>query len=244
MAPSASADRRPPLQVSLPVDDLARYAGLIGLVSATLAIAGVFATTAYLSAWMVPAPVIRLDPLTAALRSDLVLEQSLNLALVVFGLDALARRLPARRTVRLPVLGALVALLALRAGGSLLAGFTGPVLTLAGGLALLVLHHRDRVSPRATVLGFVVLSLGAAYLTGSETGRLIRDDTAMRTPVTLTTRSQVGGLGGSESGSGWTYRGLYLVFRDGESVYVAEPGGGSRVWVVPTGNVMALGIGG
>jgi hypothetical protein len=54
MATSVPVARRAPLQVSVPVDDLARYAGLIGLVSATLAIAGVFATAACLSAWSHP----------------------------------------------------------------------------------------------------------------------------------------------------------------------------------------------
>jgi hypothetical protein len=232
----------PVLQIRVPVDDLAKYAGLIGLASATLAVTGVFATTAYLSAWSVPAPVLRLDPLTAALRSDTVIYQSLVLWLVVYGLDLLLRRLPAGRKVRIPVLAVVGALLALLVYDSIAFGFYGPVITVVGGVGLLVAHHRHRLSARGTVVAFVLVALAAAYQTGAESGRLIRDDTTYQTPLVLTTRSAVGGLAGRETGFGWTYDGLYLVFRDGESIYVARPGPGHGVWIVPVSNVMSVGI--
>jgi hypothetical protein len=241
-AAGATREPMPVLQVRIPVDDLAKYAGLIGLASATLAITGVFATTAYLSAWGVPAPVLRLDPLTAALRSETVIYQSLVLWAVVYGLDVLARRLAGRPRVRLGAFALAAGVLALITYDSLTFGFWGPVITVVGSVLLLVAHHRAWVSARGTVVAFVLVALAAAYVTGVESGRLIRDDTLYQTPVVLTTRSAIGGLAGTESGFGWTYDGLYLVFRDGESVYVARPGSGREVWIVPASNVMSVGI--
>jgi hypothetical protein len=241
MTPTAAPADRPALKVSVPVDDLARYAGLIGLVTGALAIAGVLASTAYLSAWHVPAPVIRLDPLTAALRSDSVLYQSLVLAAIVFGIDRLLRRLSAGSKVRAAALVILAGLVVLSVADSIRNGLLGPVITVVGGVCLLALHQTRRLGSRGTAVGFVLVVLAAAWQSGAETGILVRDGTAQRVSVSLTTRSQVAGLGGTESGLGWTYNGLYLVFRDGESVYVAR-GVERTIWVIPAGNVMSLGI--
>ena len=241
--PNASPERLA-IHRAVSVDELTRFAGLIGLVSATLAVSGTFATAAYLSAWDLPPVVVRLDLLTAALRSEAVIVQSLLLAFIVYGLDALIRQLPARRVVRNAALAAIGLVLFLYAAVSLYFGFVEPALTVIGGVALLLLHHRGRISPRVTAVGFVLVALTAGYASGAETGRGVRADPVYQTPVVLTTQSEVGGLSGTQTGSGWTYSDLYLVFRDSGSVYVAVPGGGSKVWMIPDGNVRSLGLNG
>lgn len=233
---------RPAIHRAVSADELTRFAGLIGLVSATLAVSGTFATAAYLSAWGLPPVVLRLDVLTAALRSQSVIVQSLLLAFIVYGLDTLIRQLPARRTVRYAVLVAIGLLLFAYPAISLAFGFAEPAVTVIGGVLLLLLHHRARISPRVTAIGFVLIALAAGYLSGVETGRGVRDDPSYQTPVVLTTQSEVGGLTGTQTGSGWTYSNLYLVFRDSGAVYVAVSGGGSTVWMIPDGNVRSLGI--
>ena len=237
---SASEGRaRPAIHEAVSVQGLTAFAGLIGLVSATLAVAGVMATSAYLSAWGVPPFVTRVDPLAAALRSESVIIQSLNLALIVYGVDALLRGLPPRRNIRYGTIGVVVALLFLEAGVSLFYGFLEPTVTVVGGLTILVLHHRGLISPRITAVAFVLVALAAGYVSGTEEGSGVRSDPTFQTSVVLTTHSQVGGLNGVETGSGWTYDGLYLVFRDSAAVYVAATGG-DAVWIVPDGSVVSL----
>jgi hypothetical protein len=233
---------RPAIHRAVSVDELARFGGLIGLVTATLAVSGTFATAAYLSAWDLPPIVARIDLLTAALRSQAVIVQSLLLAFIVYGLDALIRQLPTRAVFRYAALSLIALVLFLYAATSLYFGFIEPAVTVVGGVLLLILHRRGRISPRATAIAFVLIALVAGYATGAETGRAVRDHAAYQTPVVLTTQSEVGGLSGTQSGSGWTYSDLYLVFRDSESIYVATPGGGSVVWMIPDGNVMSLGL--
>ncbi len=233
---------RPAIHRAVSVDDLTRFAGLIGLVSATLVVSGTVATAAYLSAWDLPPVVVRLDLVTAALRSQAVIVQSLILAFIVYGLDALIRQLPTRGLVRYAALSLIALVLFLYAAISLYFGFAEPAVTVIGGVVLLFLHRRRRISLRTTAIGFVLIALVAGYATGAETGRAVRADPAYQTPVVLTTQSEVGGLSGTQTGSGWTYSDLYLVFRDSGSVYVATPGGGSSVWMIPDGNVMSLGL--
>ena len=237
-----TASQRPAIHRAVSVDELSRFAGLIGLVSATLAVSGTFATAAYLSAWNLPPVVVRIDLLTAALRSEAVVVQSLILAFVVYGLDALIRRLPTRGVVRYAALIVTGLVLFLYVVISLVFGFVEPAVTVLGGLVLLFLHHRGRISPRTTAIVFVLIALVAGYATGAETGRAVRVDPAYQTPVVLTTQTGVGGLSGTQTGSGWTYSDLYLVYRDSGSVYVAMPGGGSSVWMIPDANLMSLGI--
>lgn len=233
---------RPAIHRAVSVGELTSFAGLIGLVSATLAVSGTIATAAYLSAWDLPPVVVRLDLLTAALRSQAVIVQSLLLALIVYGLDALIRQLPTPGVVRYAALSVIGVVLFLYAAISLYFGFVEPAVTLIGGVVLLLLHHRRRISPRITALGFVLIALVAGYAAGAETGHAVRADQAYQTPIVLTTQSEVGGLSGTQTGSGWTYDDLYLVFRDTGSVYVAMPGGGSKVWMIPDANVMSLGL--
>ena len=242
MTAASPTPGRATLSIPIDTDVLAKYAGLIGLASAILAVAGIFATTAYLSAWGIPAPVLRLDPLTAAIRSETVVVQCLTLWMLVYGLDVLRRRIAAQpRTRRVVVYGAIGAALAGLLVNALANAFAGPVVTIVGGVLLLAAHASDRLSPRATLVAFAILAVAGAYETGAESGRLIRDHAAFRTPLEVTTRTEVGGLRGTEVGFGWRYDGLYLVFRDGESVYVARPGD-TRVWIIPVSNVMAVGI--
>ncbi len=235
---------RPAIHRAASVEELTQFAGLIGLVSATLAVSGTLATAAYLSAWDLPPVVVRLDVLAAALRSQAVIVQGLLLAFIVYGLDAIMRQLPSRKPVRNATLSLIGLVLFLYAAISLYFGFVEPALTVGGGVILLLLHRRSRISPRTTAIGFVLVALIAGYASGVETGRGVRADPAYQTPVVLTTQAEVGGLTGTATGSGWTYSGLYLVFRDSQSVYVAVPGGGSEVWMVPDGNVRSLGLNG
>ena len=221
------------------LEDLTAVAGLIGLVSATLAVAGVIATAAYLSAWDLPPVVIRIDPLAAALRSEAVIVQSLNLALIVYGLDALFRRLPRRALVRYGVIGIVAVVLVLEAAVSLYYGFIEPTLTVIGGVAILVAHYRGWVSRRMTGVAFVVVALLAGYQTGREDGLGVRTNAAYQTRVILSTRSPVGGLNGIDNGSGWTYDRLYLVFRDSAALYVSA-NDGSAVWLVPDSNITGV----
>jgi hypothetical protein len=231
------------LALRIPVDELAKYAGLTAIASAVLAGAGILSTVAYLSAWGVPAPVVRFDPLTAALRSETVVYQFALLAALVFGLRAVAGRIEqgarAARLLAVVVTSVLVLLVAEAIAG----GYAGPVITIAGGVALFAAHRRSTMSPRSTLIAFALVALVSAYQTGTESGRIIRDETAWQTPVVLTTRTAVGGLDGTEAGGGWRYEGVYLVFRDGEALYVSRPGAGAQVWIVPAANVMGLGVG-
>jgi hypothetical protein len=226
----------------VPVDDLAKYAGLTALASAVLAAAGILSTLAYLSAWAVPAPLVRFDPLTAALRSETVVYQFVLLAGIVGSLHWLARRVDGQRRGSgiLATLGAgMIVFLAVQ---TIVTGYVGPAITLIGGLSLFLVHRRGLVRDRSAALLFALIALLSAYQTGTESGRLVRDDPAWQTDVVMTSRTAVGGLAGTEVGGGWHYEGLYLVFRDGEAVYVARRGDDHRVWIVPAGNVMALGI--
>lgn len=227
----------------IPVDELAQYAGLTALASAVLAVAGILATAAYLSAWGVPTPVVRMDPLTAALRSESVVYQFLTLALIVFGLSWLSHRLADRRLARYAVLGTALGVLGILAFQSIAGGYLGPALTLAGGSGLFLAVDRKLASRRAASILFTVVALASAFQAGAESGRLVRDVSEFQTPIVLATRAEIAGLpGGVEAGSGWQYHGLYLVFRDGESAYVSRPGLGAVVWIVPAANLMSLGI--
>jgi hypothetical protein len=239
--PDAKSER-PAIHRAVSVDELTRFAGLIGLVTATLAVAGTLATAAYLSAWDLSPVVVRIDLLTAALRSQAVIVQLLLLAFIVYGLDALIRQLPERGVLRYAALSVVGLVLVLYAASSLYFGFIEPALTVIGGVVLLLLHRQRHISPRTTAVSFVLIALVAGYASGIETGRGVRDDAVYQMPVVLTTQSEVGGLSGTQTGSGWTYSDLYLVFRDSASVYVAIPGGGSRVWMIPDANVMSLGL--
>jgi hypothetical protein len=238
----AAHDRTLDLRIDL--DQLAKFGSALALGSAVLATAGVLSVVTYLSAWDVPAPVVRLDPLTAALRSEAVVYQFAVLAVLVFGTDAVLHRLAARPRTR--VVAAIVGL-AIMAGlvaDLVVSGFIGPVVTIVGGVGLAGLHALRPLSQRVRLVAFAMIALTAAFQTGVESGRLIRDDPAWQTPIVLTSRVPVGGLrGGVEAGGAWQYHGLYLVFRDGEAVFVSRPGAGAAVWVVPAMHVMSLGIG-
>lgn len=233
------------LTLDVDVDRLGKYASLMALGSAVLAGSGILSVVAYMSAWDVPAPLIRLDPLTAALRSETVIYQVAVLAAIVFGLDALARRLPDRRVAIGLATGGAAIVTGYLVVDLVLGGYLGPAITVVGGVALFVGHRRGLVGPRSTAVLFAVIALLAAYQTGAESGRLIRDDPTWQTPLTLTSRTPIGGLdGGIATGDAWRYSGLYLVFRDGEAVYVSRSGRGSAVWIVPAAHVMAIGMGG
>ena len=240
---TALATDRPALTFRLPVDDLAKYAGLTALGSAVLGAAGILSTLAYLSAWGVPGPVVRFDPLTAALRSETVISQFGLLALIVATLRWIASRVDGRRRGS-RVLAALVAgVIVVLAVETIVTGYVGPAITLIGGLGLFLGHRRGLIRDRTAAVAFALIALVSAFQTGTESGRFVRDDPAWQTRVVLTARTAVGGLpGGVEDGGGWRYDGLYLVFRDGEAVYVARPGIDHEVWIVPAPNVMALGL--
>ncbi|HEU0237620.1 MAG TPA: hypothetical protein VFR14_14380 [Candidatus Limnocylindrales bacterium] len=231
------------LTLRFDVDEIAKYASIIGLASAVLAGAGILSTIAYLMAWNVPAPLVRLDPLTAALRSDTVLYQVAVLATLVYGLESIARRIRRRRA---QVAAGIVATLAIGflVVDTITGGFVGPVVTVVGGVSLFAAHRRRWLGARARLVLFAAVALLAAFQTGYESGRLIRDDARFQTPIVLTSRTAVGGLdGGVEVSGAWQYIDLYLVFRDGEAVYVSRPEAGATVWIVPAMHIMSLGVG-
>ena len=241
-ATTGTAERT--LSLSIDIDQLAKYGSALALGSAVLATAGVLSVVTFLSAWDVPAPIVRLDPLTAALRSESVVYQFAVLAALVFGVDAVVHRLAGRPRLRIAAGLAGLALLIALAADFVTGGFLGPILTIGGGVGLAAVHARWPLGRRTRVTAFAVIALAAAFQTGVESGRLIRDDPTWQTPIVLTSRVPVGGLsGGVEAGGAWQYTDLYLVFRDGEAVYVSRPGAGSAVWIVPAMHVMSLGIG-
>ncbi len=241
---TARPTREATLSVGLDLDQLAKVGSALALGTAILATAGVLSVVAYLSAWNVPAPLVRLDPLTAALRSDAVLSQVVTLGVIVFGTELLVRRLPQRRRTRAVVGVGAIAGATLVAIGLLSGGYLGPTLAIAGGVGLALLHQLRGVPARPRLVAFAAIALLSAFQTGAESGRLVRDVVQWQTPVVLTSRVPVGGLaGGVEAGGAWQYRELYLVFRDGEAVYVSRPGAGPAVWIVPAMQVMSLGIG-
>lgn len=233
------------LAFRLPVDELSRYAGLTALVMAVLGAAGILATVAYLAAWNVPAPMLRLDPLSAALRSEVVLGQLAMLGIVLFGLAAMERRLARRPWAGRIALGAAIATIVYLAIDALNGGFVGPAATLGGGVLLFVAHRRDWLSDRAIAILLVAISLGTAAQTGYEMGVGYRDGRQPRTMVSLTTLAPIGGLAGATiDDAAWRYDDLYLVFRDGEAVYVSRAGAGSDVWVVPAMRISAVELNG
>lgn len=237
-APGAS---RRTLALRLPVDELSRYAGLTAFVTAVLGGAGIISTIAYLAAWEVPAPVLRLDPLTAALRSEIVLYQLALTGVILFGLASISRRLERRRWVGRAALGLAVACIGFLGVDALNGGFVGPVLTMSGGVLLFVAHRRAWVADRTIAVLLVVIALASAAQTGYEMGVGYRDGRTPRTAVSLTTTAPIGGLPGTAiDGAAWRYEDLYLVFRDGESVFVSTAGAGPRVWVVPAMRVAAV----
>lgn len=225
----------------LPIEELSRYAGLTALVSAVLAAAGILATIAYLAAWEVPAPILRLDPLTAALRSEVVLYQLAITGVVLIGLVEVSRRLERRRWLGRVALGMAVILIGFLAFDALRGGYLGPVITLAAGVALFTAHRWRWLSDRAIVVIIVLVSLASAAQTGYEMGVGYRDGRTAQIQLALTTTAPIGGLAGSPvDGAAWRYDGLYLVFRDGESIFVSRSGEGSTIWVVPATRIAAV----
>jgi hypothetical protein len=236
-----TADRR--LGFRVDVDEVARYASVFAVGGGVLAGAGILSVVAYLSAWNVPAPLVRLDPLTATLRSELVIYQVVLLALIAVGFDAGAQRLLSRPRLRLALGAAVLVILGVLAVDAIDSGFAGSVITFAGAPAIALSHRRGWTGQRGTTALFAVIALTAAFATGADSGRLIRDEPALQTALTLTSRVPVGGLpGGVEEGGAWHYDDLYLVFRDGEAVYVSRPGAGTAVWIIPAMHVMSLGL--
>jgi hypothetical protein len=135
-----------------------------------------------------------------------------------------------------------VGLLVLVALESVLSGLWGPAVSIAAGLFMFAAIVTGRIAARTALIVYAVAALIGAWQTGSEYGVLTRDVDAFRTPILMTTRTPVAGLDGVAEGTAWTYGGLYLVFRDGETLYVSRPGAGSDVWLVPASNVAALAL--
>jgi hypothetical protein len=127
---------------------------------------------------------------------------------------------------------------------ALLGWYEGPFITLGTAILIWLAHRFGSLGERGVAVALATAALIGAYVNGYESGVLIRDQAEFRTPVLLAAGSPVGGLTGRPlEGTGWEYDGLYLVFRDGEAVYVSVPGTGRRVWLVPAANVASLTVG-
>ena len=229
----------PVLTLRLPLEQLTRYAGLTALATAVLVLAGILSTVAYLSAWRVPAELVRMDPLTAALRSETVLVQILLLVVIVLGLQGAMRyRLRDPRRGRL-VVAATAVLIALVAVWSLAAGFVGWFVGILGAVLVFGASCRRYIGERAVLTLIAVIAVATAIQTGRELGHAMRDHPKFHTELTLTTRAPLAGLEGTQVDQGWTYARLYLVMRDAEALFVSRPGS-RQVWLVPAGNVLSV----
>ena len=244
--PSPSAQPADPRGLSFraPIETLTRYAGITALVTGAMVVSGFVATGAYLSAWGIPGWVVKVDPVSAALLAADVVTLALVGAIVLFGLVELRRRLWRRGrwstliplAVVLVIVGIAVVMLVTRVPGL-------PVVML-GAVALFAIHARGWLGDIAVAAAFALLTILSAYQTGERAGQLVRDDAAWQRPVVLSTRAPVAGLERGTAGEGsWTYEGLYLVFRDLDSVYVSVPGAGPIAWAIPASNLLSLQLG-
>ncbi len=233
----------PSPQSARTINTVAEYVGVTALASAALLVGGVFSSGAYLAAWNVPIWVVKLDPLTAALRAETVLYTAALLLAAAGGYAWFRRRLTGmRRGAMTDVAAAGFALLALATLA--LVGFVGPGIAIASGVVIAMLRLRGGIGDwLALALSVIALTI-SAHQTGMSSGVLVRDNAAWQTPIAITTQLPVAGLPGAiADGDGWRYEDLYLVFRDDHAVLVGKPGAGSVAWIVTDLNLRAIQVG-
>jgi len=235
----------PRLSFGLSLDSLGRLTGISAAAFGVLVGAGMLNTGAYLSAWDIPTPLLRLDPLTAALRTEETAYQLLQFGAVFWVLTAAHRRFDHRPRLRAAALTSIVALVALLSWISIAGGFPGPAVSVIGSVLLFAGYRLRPVMSLPVAVGlFAVITLLAATITGHNWGTTFRTQPETRTNVTMTTSNAVDGLPGATRADGvWHYRNLYLIFRDDEHLYVGSNSVEGQAWLIVLEDVRSLSVG-
>lgn len=228
--------------VPFTLEAISRVAGLSALVGAVVAGAGMLYTYSYLSAWGIAPPLVKMDPLSAALRAEGVAYQVLLFGSAFVLVRAIYRWKPRRRTIRVAAMIGMTVVVGALAVESVAGGFVGAAIGLLGGSALGVLRVLGLTRRRTSLLVASVVILLSSYVTGVEIGRATRDDPSWRREVQLVTDVAVGDLRRSTLDTAeWQYDELYLIFRDDRQLYVGVPGR-PDAWLVDAGHVLSLRI--
>lgn len=243
-APPAEASNPPETGRILSVEGLVRLAGLSAVVAALLAAAGILSASAYLSAWSVPPTMISLDPVTAAVRAESTVYVFALLGVSLIALINSYRRWATTGRRRMIFLGVTGALVVFAVASSLAAGrYSGILIYLGAFLLFIGRVALNRLSMPVFIAAVAILGLVAAYVGGREFGAAYRTDPAARTPITVTTPNPIAGLpGGTQVGETWQYDGLYLIFRDSQSLFVGADGE-DRAWAISLTRLVSVGIG-
>lgn len=244
MTAATSEISAPRLAFGLTLDSLGRLTGISAAAFGVLVAAGMLNTGAYLSAWDIPTPLLRLDPLTAALRTEETAYQLIQFGVVFWALTATHRRLGRRPRVRTAALTGIVALVALLSWISIAGGFPGPAVSVIGAVFLFAGYRLRQVMSLPVAVGlFAAVALLAATITGHNWGTTFRTQPETRTHVTMSTSNVIEGLPGARAVGGvWHYRDLYLVFRDDEHLYVGSNTAEGRAWLIVLVDVRSLSV--
>lgn len=238
VAPAAPA--LPALPVNVEV--ISRVAGLSAVAGAILAGAGMLYTYAYLSAWGIAPPLVKMDLISAALRAEGVAYQVLLFAGAFLVTRAVLRWTPRLRILRLAGLAGTGFVVVGLSADSVLGGFAGGAIALLGGVTLAVLRARERVGLRGVVITAGIVVLLSSYVTGTELGRATRDDRQWQRPVRVVTDVAMGDLGDPTTGApSFQYEGLYLIFRDDRQLYLGVPGS-DEAWLLDGEHVLSVHI--
>lgn len=229
----------------LSLDSLGRLTGISAAAFGVLVGAGMLNTGAYLSAWDIPTPLLRLDPLTAALRTEETAYQLIQFGAVFWALMATHRRLGHRPRLRAAALTSIVALVALLSWISIAGGFPGPAVSVIGAVLLFTGYRLRPVMSLPVAIGlFAAVTLLAATITGHNWGTTFRTQPETRTNVAMSTSNAIEGLPGATEADGvWHYRNLYLIFRDDEHLYVGSNGVEGQAWLIVLEDVRSLSVG-
>jgi len=224
------------------LEAVSRMAGLSALVGAMFVGAGMLYTYSYLSAWGIAPPLVKMDPLSAALRAEGVAYQVLLFASTFLLIRAAYRWNPRKLVMRLGVAAGLTVVLGALVVDSVAGGFVGGAIALLGGSGVAVLHVLNRMGRRPTLIIACLVILLSSYVTGVEIGRATRDDPSWQREVQLVTDVAVGDLQRSAvTSADWQYDELYLIFRDDRQLYVGARGR-TDAWLVDAGHVLSMRI--
>lgn len=240
VTPAPAASGLPALPITL--ETISRVAGLSALVGAVLAGAGMLYTYSYLSAWGIAPPLVKMDPLSAALRAEGIAYQVLLFASGFSAVRAAFRWRPRLRMLRMAaVAGAAVAIAALVIE-SVAGGFLGGAIALVAGASLAAIHRVRPVRRRTTLSLASFAILLSSYVTGTEIGRATRDDPIWQREVQVVTDMAIGDLARTTIEAGiWQYDDLYLIFRDERQLYVGTPDS-TAAWLLDAEHILSLRI--